>query len=205
MNQKEKIAFIRATLDTLFPNPSIPLSHKDSYTLLIAVLLSARCQDARVNQITPALFTLADTPQKMVDLGYDKVLSIIRPLGLSPGKSKNIIALSKILLEKWAGQVPETLEALETLPGVGHKTASVVLVQAFNRAAFPVDTHIIRLAQRWGLSKSKNPVQVERDLKKIFPKKLWGKVHLQIIYFGRQFCPARGHKIAHCPICSCLI
>lgn len=199
MKKTEKIQKI---LDKLFPNPPIPLKHKDSYTLLIAVLLSAQCTDARVNQITPALFEKADTPEKMAALPVEEIEEIIRPCGLAPSKSKAISKLSQILLEKYAGNVPDTFEALEGLPGVGHKTASVVMAQAFGHPAFPVDTHIHRLAKRWGLSCGKSVEQTEKDLKKAFPKKDWIKLHLQIIYFARKYCPARGHDEKMCPICS---
>ncbi len=191
-------------LDEYFPAPAIPLKHKDSYTLLIAVLLSAQCTDARVNSITPLLFALADTSEAMSKLSYKEVQEIIRPCGLSERKAKAIVELSKILVERYQGKVPETIEALEELPGVGHKTASVVMCQCFNKEAFPVDTHIHRLAKRWGLSKAKNVAMTERDLKKIFPKKSWIRLHLQIIYYARSFCPALGHRVEECPICSAL-
>jgi len=186
----------------LYPNPPIPLHHTSHYTLLVAVLLSAQCTDARVNQVTPVLFAKADTPKKMVTLSVDEIRDIIRPCGLSPRKSKAIYDLSHILLEKHNGEVPNTFEALEALPGVGHKTASVVMIQAFNMPAFPVDTHIHRLGYRWGLSTGKSVEKTERDLKRIFPKDKWNKLHLQIIYFGREYCPARGHDPEACPICS---
>ena len=189
-------------LDELFPNPEIPLQHKDPYTLLIAVLLSAQCTDARVNQVTPHLFSLADTPQKMAQLSPSQVEEIIRPCGLAPTKSKAIVQLSKDLLANHQGRVPNTFEELEKLPGVGHKTASVVMSQAFNIPAFPVDTHIHRCAQRWKLSKGKTVEQTEKDLKLIFPKSSWNKLHLQIIYYARKYCPARGHRIDQCPICA---
>jgi endonuclease-3 len=194
-------SWIQKILDEHFPHPPIPLHHKDSYTLLIAVLLSARCTDARVNQITPLLFALADTPEKMIQLTPKEIEEVIRPCGLAPAKSKAIWGLSKILLKKHQGMVPQTFEELEHLPGVGHKTASVVMAQAFGVAAFPVDTHIHRCAKRWGLSPGKSVAQTERDLKKVFPKRSWKKLHLQIIYFGRKYCPARGHVIKKCPIC----
>ena len=197
---------ILVILEDLFPDPQIPLAHKDPYTLLIAVLLSAQCTDARVNKITPQLFALADTPSKMVRLSPKEIEAIIRPCGLAPTKSKAIWQLSKDLLRKYKGSLPKTLKKLEQLPGVGHKTASVVMTQAFKRPAFPVDTHIHRCAHRWGLSSGKSVAQTERDLKEIFPKRLWRKVHLQIIYFARKYCPARGHKALVCPICrhNCL-
>ena len=187
-----------------FPNPPIPLHHKDPYTLLIAVLLSAQCTDARVNQVTPQLFALADTPQKMVQLTTREIEAIIRPCGLSPTKARAIWQLSQDLLDHHKGRVPNTFEALEELPGVGHKTASVVMIHAFHTPAFPVDTHIHRCAERWGLSSGKSVEQTERDLKRLFPQKLWEKLHLQIIYFARKYCPARGHKKESCPICSIL-
>lgn len=204
MDKKSRAKKIGKILDQFFPAPSVPLLHKDPYTLLIAVLLSAQCTDARVNTITPILFELADSPAKMVNSAISQIQAIIRPCGLSPTKAKAIWHLSQILLEKHQGEVPKTFEALEEFPGVGHKTASVVMSQAFKLPAFPVDTHILRCAQRWGLSSGKTPVHVERDLKALFPKKDWNKVHLQIIYFARAFCPARQHKVAQCPICSVL-
>lgn len=197
----QKIASI---LNAHFPKPKIPLDHSSPFTLLIAVLLSARCQDARVNKITPELFALARTPKKMAALPVSKIQSIIRPCGLSPQKAKAISALSKILVEKFHSRVPRTLEELESLPGVGHKTASVVLAQAFHIPAFPVDTHIFRCAKRWHLSLGKTREQVERDLKALFPKSKWIKIHLQIIYFARTFCPALRHNKAQCPICKWL-
>ncbi len=195
---------ITLILDQFFPNPQIPLLHKDPYTLLIAVLLSAQCTDARVNQITPQLFSLADTPEKMVLLDTKEIEEIIRPCGLAPKKSKAIWQLSQDLILKHGGKVPNTFEALEDLPGVGHKTASVVMIQAFHLPAFPVDTHIHRCAERWGLSSGKTVEQTEKDLKRIFPQKKWGKIHLQIILFARKYCPARGHNKKNCPICSIL-
>lgn len=204
MNKKEKIEKIQQILNQYFPDPQIPLTHTNHFTLLIAVLLSAQCTDLRVNQITPALFVKADTAEKMAALDILEIEIIIRPCGLSKNKAKNIKRLSEILVEKYAGQVPDTLEALEELPGVGHKTASVVMVQAFHKEAFPVDTHIHRLAKRWGLSSGKDVVTTERDLKKQFPKNTWAKLHLQMIFFGRTYCPARGHLIEKCPICSWL-
>ena len=183
MNKKDKVQFIISKLEELYPTTPIPLNHKDPYTLLIAVLLSARCTDERVNQVTPVLFNKADSPKKMLKLTIDEIKQIIRPCGLSPQKSRAIFNLSKILIEKHNGLVPKSFEDLEFLPGVGHKTASVVMCQAFNIPAFPVDTHIFRLIKRWGLSKGKTVKKIEEDSKKIFPKKLWSKLHLQIIFF----------------------
>ena len=202
MNKRKKVDFIVSTLEKLYPNPPIPLKHKDSYTLLVAVLLSARCTDKRVNQVTPILFKKANTPKKMVKLSVEAIRQIIRPCGLSPQKSKAIHGLSQILIKKHSSIVPDNFEDLEELPGVGHKTASVVMCQAFGKAAFPVDTHIHRLMRRWGISKGKSVQKIEEDSKKIFPKKLWNKLHLQIIYFGREYCPARTHNPSDCPICS---
>tara|TARA_Y100000589_G_scaffold103344_1_gene97619 strand:+ start:13687 stop:14328 length:642 start_codon:yes stop_codon:yes gene_type:complete len=202
MNKKDKVQFIISKLEELYPTTPIPLNHKDPYTLLIAVLLSARCTDERVNQVTPVLFNKADSPKKMLKLTIDEIKQIIRPCGLSPQKSRAIFNLSKILIEKHNGLVPKSFEDLEFLPGVGHKTASVVMCQAFNIPAFPVDTHIFRLIKRWGLSKGKTVKKIEEDSKKIFPKKLWSKLHLQIIFFGREYCPARTHNSSNCPICS---
>lgn len=202
MKKKEKAEFIRETLEKLYPDPAIPLEHRDPYTLLIAVLLSAQCTDARVNQITPALFRLADTPQKMAHLPVEKIEEIIRPCGLAPRKAKAIRDLSQIILEKHEGKVPQTFAELEELPGVGHKTASVVMSQAFHQPAFPVDTHIHRAAKRWGLSSGKSVEQTEKDLKKVFPKESWNTLHLQIIYFCREHCQAKKHDPDSCPICS---
>lgn len=202
LSRKTKAKRIAKILEELYPETPIPLDHQDAYTLLIAVLLSAQCTDERVNKVTPYLFEKADTPQEMITLDVDEIKAIIRPCGLSPRKSKAIHRLSEILLEKHNGIVPKSFEALEELPGVGHKTASVVMSQAFGVPAFPVDTHIYRLAKRWGLSEGKSVAQVERDLKELFPKKLWNKLHLQIIFFGREYCPARGHQPENCPICS---
>ena len=202
MTKKEKADFIVKTLDKLYPNPPIPLDHKDSYTLLIAVLLSAQCTDVRVNQVTPALFKLADNPFKMAKVPVEKIKEIIRPCGLSPKKSQAISDLSKILIEKHNGNVPNTFHDLEALPGVGHKTASVVMSQAFGVPAFPVDTHIHRLAYRWNLSSGKNVDQTEKDLKRIFSEQLWNILHLQIIYYGREYCTARAHDVDKCIICS---
>ncbi|UMY65003.1 MULTISPECIES: endonuclease III [unclassified Flavobacterium] len=192
MTKKEKATFVMDTLQELYPEVPIPLDHKDPYTLLIAVLLSAQCTDERVNKITPLLFAKADNPKAMVRLGQDAIQDIIRPCGLSPMKSKGIYGLSHILLDQYDGQVPADFEALEALPAVGHKTASVVMSQAFGVPAFPVDTHIHRLMWRWGLSDGKSVVQTERDAKKLFPKDRWNDLHLQIIFYGREFSPARG-------------
>lgn len=202
MTKKERAEFITGKLNFLFPQPDIPLLHEDAYTLLIAVVLSAQCTDERVNKITPLLFRKAKTPQEMIKLSVDEIREIIKPCGLSPAKSKAIHTLSQILLEKHDGRVPPTFEELEVLPGVGHKTASVVMSQAYGVPAFPVDTHIHRLAKRWKLSDGSSVVQTEKDLKKIFPAASWNKLHLQIIYFGRTYCPARGHNETICPICS---
>ena len=202
MKTKEKTTFIMETLDKLYPETPIPLKHKDPYTLLVAVLLSAQCTDERVNKVTPDLFKEADNPSSMLNLGQEKIKEIIRPCGLSPQKSKAIFGLSEILVNEYDKKVPESFAKLEALPGVGHKTASVVMSQAFNHPAFPVDTHIHRLAYRWALSSGKNVVQTEKDLKRLFPKESWNKLHLQIIYFGREYCPARGHKKDQCPICK---
>lgn len=202
MTKKEKADFIVKTLDKLYPNPPIPLDHKDAYTLLIAVLLSAQCTDVRVNLVTPALFKLADNPFKMAKVPVEKIKEIIRPCGLSPKKSQAISDLSKILIEKYNGNVPATFHELEELPGVGHKTASVVMSQAFGVPAFPVDTHIHRLAYRWNLSSGKNVEQTEKDLKRIFQEEIWNILHLQIIYYGREYCTARAHDVNKCIICS---
>jgi len=192
MTQQERAAFVINTLNDLYPEIPMPLDHKDAYTLLIAVLLSAQCTDVRVNQITPLLFAKADNPYDMVKMSVEEIQDIIRPCGLSPMKSKGIYGLSKILIEKYDGAVPQSFEGLEELPAVGHKTASVVMSQAFGIPAFPVDTHIHRLMYRWNLSSGKNVVQTEKDAKQIFPKKLWNGLHLQIIWYGRQYSPARG-------------
>lgn len=202
MRRAEKAERIQKILDELYPRPPIPLEHLDPFTLLVAVVLSAQCTDARVNQVTPALFREAGTPAEMAALPVDRILELIRTCGLAPSKAKNIQRLSEQIVERHAGQVPRTSEELEALPGVGHKTASVVLVQAFGTPAFPVDTHIHRLAQRWGLSSGKNVETTERDLRKLFDEASWGRVHLQIIYFGREYCPAARHDLASCPICS---
>jgi len=202
MTKKQKAKEIQRILDELFPETPIPLNHADPYTLLVAVLLSAQCTDERVNQITPRLFARADNPADMAQVPVEEIKEIIKPCGLSPAKSKGISGLSRIIMDKHDGKVPESFEDLEALPGVGHKTASVVMSQAFGWPAFPVDTHIHRLAMRWGLSSGKNVTQTERDLKALFPKKTWNKLHLQIIFFGRKYCPARGHHPEECPICS---
>ena len=202
MQKADKVKLVIDTLEHHFPETPIPLDHKDPYTLLIAVLLSAQSTDAGVNKVTPILFERADNPYDMVKLTVEEIRSIIRPVGLSPAKSKNIHALSQILIDQYEGIVPESLEDLESLPGVGHKTASVVVSQAFGVPAFPVDTHIQRLMYRWTLSTGKNVVQTERDAKRLFPRELWNKLHLQIIFFGRAFCPARGHDPNACPLCS---
>ncbi len=204
MSKKERAKRVQKMLDNYFPEPPIPLQHSDPFTLLVAVVLSARCTDARVNQITPKLFQLAKTAEEFAKLDPKEVQAIIRPCGLSPQKSKNLVALSQILVQEHSGKVPDTFEALEALPGVGHKTASVVMTQAFNMPAFPVDTHIHRLAKRWGFSTGKNVKKTEEDLKELFPKKTWGKIHLQMIHYARTYCPARGHDIDHCPICSAI-
>ncbi len=201
MKKTEKAKQIGQILDELFPHPEIPLHHIDSYTLLIAVLLSAQCTDARVNLTTPKLFSKANTPEKMVRLSPKEIETIIRPCGLAPTKSRAIWNLSEDLIQHHRSKVPNTFEELEKLPGVGHKTASVVMAHAFHCPAFPVDTHIHRCAQRWGLSSGKSVIQTERDLKKLFPKSEWILRHLQIIYFARKYCPARGHKKEGCPIC----
>ncbi len=202
MSKKEKVSHIIQILEDLFPNPPIPLVHKDDYTLLISVLLSAQCTDERVNKITPLLFNRADNPYDMIKLSIEEIKEIITPCGLGPAKSKAIFNLSHILIDKYNGEVPQTFEALEELPGVGHKTASVLMSQAFGFDAFPVDTHIHRLATRWGLTSGKNVEQTEKDLKRLTPKDKWNTLHLQIIYFGRAYCPARGHNPKVCPICS---
>ena len=194
MTKQEKIQFVIDELERLYPETPIPLDHRDPYTLLIAVLLSAQCTDLRVNQVTPDLFRLADTPFKMAKVTVEEIRAIIRPCGLSPRKSKAIHELSNILIEKHNGKVPSEFELLESLPGVGHKTASVVMAQAFGHPAFPVDTHIHRLMYRWNFSTGKNVEQTEKDAKRLFPKDLWNKLHLQIIFYGREYSPARGNQ-----------
>ena len=202
MLKKERAAFILETLHKLYPETPVPLDNKDNYTLLIAVLLSAQCTDERVNKVTPALFQLADNPFDMQHVPIDEIYQIVRPCGLAPQKSSAISTLSKILVDRFNGEVPSDLKSLESLPGVGHKTASVVMSQGFGYPAFPVDTHIHRLAQRWGLTKGKNVVQTERDLKMLFPKDRWNQLHLQIIFYGREFCSARGCDGRVCEICK---
>lgn len=202
VTKQQKVKLITEILESYYPEVPVPLDHKDPYTLLVAVLLSAQCTDERVNKVTPELFELADNPHDMAKQSVEEIRAIIRPCGLSPRKSKAISELSSILVEQYDGEVPKDIEALETLPGVGHKTASVVMSQAFGEPAFPVDTHIHRLAYRWGLSTGKNVQKTESDLKRLFPKELWNKLHLQIIFFGREFCKARGHDPKECPICS---
>lgn len=202
MTAAEKVKDILKILDKKFPTVEPPLHHKDAYTLLVSVLLSAQCTDERVNRITPILFEKADNPFDMIKMSADEIREIIKPCGLSPMKSKGIYGLSKILAEKYNGEVPSTFEELEALPAVGHKTASVVMTQWFDKPAFPVDTHIHRLAERWGLSSGKSVEQTERDLKILIPEKKWKKVHLQMIYFGRQFCTAKKHDWKACPVCS---
>jgi len=204
MTKQERVAIVTKFLNEYFPAPMPPLKHHSAYTLLVAVVLSAHSADARVNAVTPQLFQLASTPEEMVRLSVTTIQEIIRPCGLSRKKAERVQGLSQILLETYNGQVPNSFEALEQLPGVGHKTASVVMAQAFNIPAFPVDTHIYRCAHRWGLSQARSIAKVEEDLKKIFPRMSWIKAHLQIIYYARAFCPAKGHKIAECPICTSL-
>jgi len=202
MKRAEKAKRIGEILDGLYPVPPIPLSHRDPFTLLVAVALSAQTTDAQVNRVTPALFNRAPTPAKLAAMSETDILKLIRSCGLAPGKAQRLKRLAQALLDEHGGEVPSDFEALEKLPGVGHKTASVVMSQAFGVPAFAVDTHIHRLAKRWGLSKAKDVEQTERDLKKLFPPEEWGRRHLQIIYFGREYCPARNHDKAGCPICS---
>ena len=204
MTRQERANYIANRLESLYPNVPVPLDHSSHYTLLIAVLLSAQCTDERVNKVTPVLFKKADTPSKMIKLSKEDIYLIIRPCGLAPKKSSAIYELSKTLIEKHNSQVPENFEDLEKLPGVGHKTASVVMSQGFGHPAFPVDTHIHRLAQRWGLSKGKNVQQTEKDLKKVFPRDKWNRLHLQIIFYGREYCSARGCNGTVCEICKTL-
>jgi len=201
ISKKEKAVAIAKMLDEFYPTVPIPLAHKDPYTLLVAVLLSAQCTDERVNKVTPYLFEAADNPFDMAQLDVDHIRSIIKPCGLSPRKSKAISKLSQMIVDEHGGEVPQSFSKLEALPGVGHKTASVVMSQAFGVPAFPIDTHIHRLAYRWTLSTGKNVEKTEKDLKAIFPKEIWNKLHLQIIYYGREYCPARGHNPYQCPIC----
>ncbi len=202
MLKAERVQFILHRLSELYPETPIPLDHRDPFTLLVAVLLSAQCTDERVNQVTPKLFAMADNPFDMSQLAVDTIYDIIRPCGLAPQKSRAISKLSKILVENYAGEVPEDMAALEKLPGVGHKTASVVMSQAFGHPTFPVDTHIHRLAQRWGLSSGKSVAQTEKDLKRLFPMESWNALHLQIIFYGRQYCTARGCDGRVCEICT---
>ena len=202
MKKQLKVKEIQKILNNKYPNPPVPLMHKDPYTLLVAVLLSARCTDKKVNEVTPELFKLADNPEDMAKKSINKVRKIVKPCGLSPQKSKAIVGLSKILVNKYDSVVPDNFEQLEELPGVGHKTASVVMSQAFGVPAFPVDTHIHRLAWRWALSTRKSVERTEKDLKRLFPEESWNKLHLQMIYFGREYCPAISHKRNLCPICS---
>lgn len=204
LKKAERVELVFRTLQQLYPTTPIPLDHRDPYTLLIAVLLSAQCTDERVNQVTPALFAAANTPQSMVKLSVETIRSIIRPCGLSPQKSAAIHRLSELLIEKHNAEVPQSFAELEALPGVGHKTASVVMAQAFGVPAFPVDTHIHRLAQRWGLTRGGNVSETERDLKRLFPRESWNKLHLQFIFYGREYCTARGCDGRTCPLCrSC--
>ncbi|MFZ6178294.1 endonuclease III [Nannocystis pusilla] len=202
MKRSEKALKIQAVLDRLYPQPAVPLLHGDPFTLLVAVVLSAQTTDARVNLVTPELFRRAPTPEAMAGLSEAEILGLIRTCGLAPAKAKNIRRLSQLLLERHGGHVPKDMAALEALPGVGHKTASVVMIQAFGVPAFPVDTHIHRLAARWGLSDGTTVEKTEADLKALWPADAWAKLHLQIIYFGREYCPARGHDPKVCPICS---
>ena len=205
MNKSERALVITESLNELYPNPPIPLNHDSIFTLLIAVILSAQCTDKRVNQVTPLLFRKADNPKSMINLGVKEIRSIIRPCGLSPKKSESIYNLSKILIKKYDGNVPESFEDLESLPGVGHKTASVVMSQGFGHPAFPVDTHVHRLAQRWKLTNGKSVLQTEKDLKRIFPESDWNRLHIQIILYGREFCTARGCKGTSCREKPCLV
>ena len=202
MNRQDKADRIGKILDKLYPKPPIPLDHRDPFTLLVSVMLSAQTTDKKVNEVTPALFAKAPDPEAMADLPVSEILSLIRTVGLAPTKAKNLQAMASLLLERHGGEVPADIDALEALPGVGHKTASVVMFQAFNKPAFPVDTHIHRLAARWGLSDGKNVAKTETDLKKVFPEDTWIRRHLQIIYFGREHCPSRGHDLSGCKICS---
>jgi len=202
MNRRDKADRIGEILDGLYPEPPIPLVHQDPYTLLVSVMLSAQTTDKKVNEVTPALFAEASDPESMAALPVNRVLSFIRTVGLAPTKARNLKAMAELLIERHGGEVPDDIDALEALPGVGHKTASVVMCQAFGRPAFPVDTHIHRLAARWGLSDGKNVVKTEADLKRVFPIETWIRRHLQIIYFGREHCPARGHDLSQCEICS---
>lgn len=202
MTKREKAQIIIEKLEALYPRPPIPLKHSDPFTLLVSVVLSAQTTDAMVNRVTPELFEKAPSPEKMSELSVEEILAVIKPCGLAPGKAKNVRALSQLLLEKHDGEVPDNFTDLEALPGVGHKTASVVMAQAYGIPAFPVDTHIHRLAYRWGLSNGKSVEQTEKDLKHLFPKEKWNNLHLQIIYFGREYCPARSHQREDCLLCS---
>lgn len=202
MKRREKADRIGRILDELYPEPPIPLDHVDPFTLLVSVVLSAQTTDKKVNEVTPALFEEAPDPQSMANMPVERILKHIRTVGLAPTKAKNLKRMAQILVEQHDGEVPDEIEALEELPGVGHKTASVVMCQAFRMPAFPVDTHIHRLAARWGLSDGKNVTKTEADLKKVFPEDTWIRRHLQIIYFGREHCPARGHDLSQCPICG---
>lgn len=202
MLKKQRAQLVLERLNKLYPETPVPLNHSNHFELLVAVLLSAQCTDERVNQVTPALFALGNTASDMQHVDVEEIYQIVRPCGLAPQKSKAISNLSKILVDQYNGEVPEDMEALETLPGVGHKTASVVMSQGFGHPAFPVDTHIHRLAQRWGLTKSNSVTQTERDLKKLFPKQHWNKLHLQIIFYGREFCSSRGCDGRVCDICT---
>jgi endonuclease III len=202
MNITERVGFIRETLERLYPDPQIPLDHRDAFTLLVAVVLSAQSTDKKVNQITPELFARAATPDELFVLGEERIRQIIRPIGLSPQKARALAHLSKIIVDEYNGVVPESFEALESLPGVGHKTASVVMSQAFGHPAFPVDTHIHRLMWRWKLSNGSSVERTERDAKRLFAQDEWNLLHLRMIFFGREYCPARGHDLKRCPICS---
>jgi endonuclease-3 len=204
MTKKDKAQLIAKILNQLYPDPAIPLIHFDAFTLLCAVVLSAQCTDKKVNEVTPKLFLLAPSPTEMASLPYETIQSLIQPLGLAPTKAKALKNLSKKILEEFDGKVPNSLESLKTLPGVGHKTASVVMIQAFQTPAFPVDTHIHRCAKRWGLSDGSSVEKTEKDLKRIFPKNSWAKLHLQIIYFAREYCSAKKHNPSSCPICHAL-
>ncbi|MEC9072266.1 MAG: endonuclease III [Myxococcota bacterium] len=202
MKRADKAKRIVTILQELYPEPPIPLDHEDPYTLLVAVMLSAQTTDKKVNEVTPALFERASTAEQMAQVPVEEIRELIRTVGLAPTKAKNLQALSAQLMDRWDGVVPQSLEEMESLPGIGHKTASVVMCQAFGEPAFPVDTHIHRLGARWGLSNGKNVETTERDLKAVFPRDQWIPLHLQIIYFGREYCPARGHDLTGCPICS---
>lgn len=204
MTKAERASYVLHRLEQLYPNPPIPLDHTDAYTLLVAVLLSAQCTDVRVNLVTPNLWALAQTPQAMAQVPVSEIEKVVKPCGLGPQKAKAIQKLSEILVEKYGGQVPADIDALEQLPGVGHKTAQVVMAQSFGVPSFPVDTHIHRLAQRWKLTEGKNVLQTERDLKRLFPIESWNKLHLQIIFYGREYCSARGCDGTVCEICTTL-